>query len=293
MKTRTEQEMLALIVAFAEGDKRIRAVLMTGSRVDLRADADPFQDYDVTYFVSAVEPFRNREFVLAVFGETLVIEEPLRGPWPPNDAGEDYHNYNVQFADGNRIDMIFRSVNELPRSLDNSLLAVLLDKDGRVPPLPAPSRSCYAPEPPAESLFLGCCTGFFFTLCSHIPKTIWRRKLPLLKFYVETCLRDALVLMLQWEVGIRTEWTESIGKKGKDLEVHLPPGMWESYRRTYVGGDYADLWDSLFVFHELFRCSAQSVAQALGFRFPQEQSERVLRLLHHVRSLPEDAESIY
>jgi len=285
--------MLKLIVEFAEADERIRVALMTGSRVDPAASPDPFQDYDIVYLVTEVEPFRNRNHVLSGFGPTLVVEEPLLGPWPPDDADEDYHNYNVQFVDGNRIDMVFRPVDQLPEEQGNSSLIVLSDKDGRVPMLPPPSRLSYAPTPPSESLYAGCCTGFFFTLSSHIPKTLWRRQLPLLKFYVEVCLRDALLLMLQWDIGIRTDWSESIGKKGKDLETHLPPKMWEAYWRTYAGHDYGDLWDSLFIFHDLFRRSAQSVARRLGFSFPSEQSEGALRLLQHVRSLPEGARSIY
>jgi len=177
MKTRTEQEMLRLIVAFAESDNLIRAVLMTGSRVDPQAEPDPFRDFDIVCFVTDVEPFRSRDFVLSSLGETLVVEEPLSGPWPPHDASEEYHNYNVQFADGNRIDIVFRHTDELIRELNNSLLAVLLDKDGRVPALPSPNRSSFAPVPPTESLYWGCCTGFYFTLGSHIPKTIWRREL--------------------------------------------------------------------------------------------------------------------
>ncbi|MQY58645.1 MAG: aminoglycoside 6-adenylyltransferase, partial [Clostridia bacterium] len=34
MKTRTEKEIIDLIIAFAQNDDRIRAVLMNGSRVN-------------------------------------------------------------------------------------------------------------------------------------------------------------------------------------------------------------------------------------------------------------------
>ena len=42
MKTRTEAEMLALIVGFADADDRVRAVLMNGSRVNPNVVKDPF-----------------------------------------------------------------------------------------------------------------------------------------------------------------------------------------------------------------------------------------------------------
>ncbi len=293
MKTRTPEQILRIITDFAESDDRIRAVLMTGSRVDPDANRDPFQDYDIMFLVEDIEPFRDRSYVLSRFGAALVTEEPLIGPWPPHDADDGYYNYNVQLADGNRVDLVFRHTSLLLEALDDSLIAVLLDKDHRIPTRPAPNASSCTPVRPTETLYKGCCTGFFFTLGSHIPKTIWRQKLPLLKFYIEACLRDALVMMLSWEIGIRTGWTCSVGKKGKDLATLLPTETWKAYERTYVGYDPVDLWNSLFQFHNLFEHSAQFVAEKLGFPFPQKQSNQVLGFLRHVRDLPDDAESIY
>ena len=83
MKTRTEDEMLALIVDLAEADDRIRVVVMNGSRVNPNVARDPFQDYDIATFVTDVEPFRNEGYVVPHFGEVIVVEQPLIGPWPP------------------------------------------------------------------------------------------------------------------------------------------------------------------------------------------------------------------
>ena len=100
-------------------------------------------------------------------------------------------------------------------------------------------------------------------------------------------------MMLSWEIGIRTGWEKSVGSKGKHLESFLSPDLWNEYKRTYVDSDYDNLWESLFLFHSIFRKTAEFVAEKCGFRFPQETSEKVLAFLEHVRKLPPDAQSIY
>lgn len=284
---------MALILGFAEADDRIRVVLMNGSRVNPNVTPDPFQDYDIATFVTEVEPFRNEGYVVPHFGDVLVVEQPLLGPWPPADADGSYHNYNIQLLDGNRIDLSFSPVGTVEAHLTDSLTAVLLDKDMRIPSLPAPSESNYLITPPTRERYDGCCAGFFFAMGSHIPKTIWRRKLPLLKFYIEWWLREIVVMMLGWEIGVRTGWDKSLGSTGKHLETLLPPDVWNEYGATYVGPDYDDIWESLFLFHRIFQRSAERVAEEFGYRFQLETSARVLALLKHVRRLPADAQRIY
>ncbi|MDP7144549.1 MAG: aminoglycoside 6-adenylyltransferase [Pseudomonadales bacterium] len=293
MKTRTEKEMLALIIGFANVDDRVRTVLMNGSRANPNVVKDPFQDYDVANFVTDVEPFRDEAYVLPHFGEAIVVEQPLIGPWPPADADGSYHNYNMQLVDGNRIDLSFFHVDTLNDRLTDSLTEVLLDKDGVIPSLPPANESSYFITEPTRQLYDGCCTGFFFALGSHIPKTIWRKNLPLLKFHTEAWLRESVVMMLGWEIGIRTGWEKSLGSKGKYLERHLAPDVWNEYKSTYVDSDYDRLWESLFLFYRIFKKSAEFVAERRGFYFPQEKAANVLAFLEHVRTLPADARRIY
>jgi aminoglycoside 6-adenylyltransferase len=52
---RSEREMIDLILNFARDSDAVRAVVMNGSRVNPNAKRDPFQDYDVVYFVRSVQ----------------------------------------------------------------------------------------------------------------------------------------------------------------------------------------------------------------------------------------------
>ena len=293
MRTRSAEEMMQLILGFANGEERIRAVLLNGSRANPNAASDPFQDFDVMCLVTDVEPFKDPDVVVPAFGETLVVEQPLIGPWPPDDADGSFHNYNIQLLDGNRVDISFHHVDTLEERLSDSLTRVLIDKDSRIPPLPPPSTQSYYITKPTKELYEGCCTGFLFALGSHIPKRIWRAQLPALKSMVECWLRTSTVMMLEWEIGVHSGWEQSSGSNGKYLARLLPPGRWTEYERTFVGSDYDEIWDSLFRFLAVFSGSAKVVADKFGFRFPAETAAKTEAFLKQVRSLPPDATTIY
>ena len=293
MKTKTEKEMLNLILEFANNDDRIRIVLINGSRANPNIKKDPFQDYDIANYVNDVEPFKDENYVVPYFGQMIVVEQPNIGPWPPPDADGSYHNYNMQLLDGNRIDLSFYHIDTLKERIKDSLTKVLLDKDNLCQDLPPPSESSYHITPPTKELYKGCCNGFFFALGSHIPKTIWRKNLPLLKSYIESCLRETIGMMLTWEIGIKTDFKTSIGYNHKHLQDHLDQEVWIEYKKTYVDSNYDNLWDSLFLFYKIFMRSAEFVANRYGFDFPEEKGIKILAFLEHVRKLPEDTKSIY
>ena len=108
-KTRTEDQMLSMIIGFAQADERIRAAVMNGSRVSPDVARDVFQDYDVVNFVTDVEPFRDASYVTPRFGKAILIQEPESKECPA-PVGDGSYNYNIQLADGNRIDLSFVSI---------------------------------------------------------------------------------------------------------------------------------------------------------------------------------------
>jgi aminoglycoside 6-adenylyltransferase len=291
VKTRTEEEMLALILGFAQGDDRIRVAVMNGSRVNPNVEKDIFQDFDILYFVTEVEPFREEVRVVPHFGEPIIVQKVEDQVYRPG-SGDGRYTYNVQFSDGHRIDMGFLPLGMLERQSSDSLTRVLLDKDGLLPDLPNPSERGYFIAEPTQQWYDDCCNTFFFTLGSHIPKTLWRRRLPLLKCHTGR-LREDLVLMLGWYIGVTKDFERSLGSEGKNLQQQLEPTTWREFEGTYAGSDYDGIWKSLLTFHRLFTRTAQCVGNHYGYRFPAEESEGVLAFLEHVGKLPLDAQSIY
>ena len=112
---RSEQEMLDLILDTAREDERIRAVVMNGSRANPNAPHDRFQDFDIVYFVSDVEPFKYNYEWIKRFGEIMIMQMPedMEDP-PPQRHGS--FVYLMQFTDGNRIDLGIDPIRHIPRN---------------------------------------------------------------------------------------------------------------------------------------------------------------------------------
>jgi aminoglycoside 6-adenylyltransferase len=144
MIMRTEQDMLDLILTYARDHDEVRAVVMNGSRVNPNAKKDPFQDYDIVYYVRSVEPFRRNMDVVKYFGEIMILQLPEDMSDPPAE-GDGHYTYLMQFMDGNRIDLSFFALHQTDVTLQDSLSLVLLDKDNLLGELPLPSDAGYLP----------------------------------------------------------------------------------------------------------------------------------------------------
>jgi aminoglycoside 6-adenylyltransferase len=213
------------------------------------------------------------------------MEEP-----PP--TGDGSLVYLMQFADGNRIDLCLFPMSRIGELRRESLSRLLLDKDGVVEPFPPPSNADHLPTPPTAKAFSDCCNEFWW-VCPYVAKGLWRREIVYAKYMLDRCVRDQLMRMLTWYVGMQSGFRASPGKFGKHLEQHLEPGLWRMLQATYSGPGYEETWEALMASCGLFRTVARRVAENRGLEYPEDDDERVSAHLVHVRSLPRDARSIY
>jgi aminoglycoside 6-adenylyltransferase len=294
---RSETEMLELITSTAQADERIRAVIMNGSRANPNAPRDIFQDYDIVYIVTDVEPFMNDPGWIAQFGEIMIMQMPeAMGDPPP--AGDGTFAYLVQFADGNRLDLTLFPLARLSEMARDSLSVLLLDKgngpggNGIITPFPPPSEADYLPRPPTARAYADCCNEFWW-LCPYIAKGLWRQEMVCARHVLDSLARGQLMKMLTWHVGISTDHAVNPGSYGKNLHRYLAPHMWALLQDTYADADDGHTWDALFAMCALFRTAALGVADSFGFDYPHDDDQRVSAHLRHVRALPRDAQSIY
>lgn len=288
---RSEQEMLDLILDTAQRDQRIRAVMLSGSRVNPNARRNPFQDYDVTYFVREIASFQADPTWIDRFGELMILQMPeaMDDPPPMNDG---HFAYLMQFLDGNRIDLTLYPLAELPTYEAESLSLLLLDKDGLIPPLPPPSDRDYLPKPPTAKALADCCNEFWW-VATYVAKGLWRAEILYAKALLDQAMRDQLLKLLTWYVGLHNGFTRSPGKMGKHLKAELPAELWAMLEQTYADATYAHTWDALLTMCALFRQAALAVAEHFGFPYPQNDDDRVSAHLRHVRALPAGATAIY
>jgi aminoglycoside 6-adenylyltransferase len=283
--------MLDLIVNTAKGDDRVRAVVMSGSRANPHVRRDIFQDFDIAYFVTDIDSFKGDPAWLTRFGEIMILQMPeAMGDPPPVNDGR--FAYLMQFTDGNRIDLTLLPVARLREVKTESLSLLLLDKDGIIEPLPAPSESDYLLRPPTAKAFFDCCNEFWW-VCPYVAKGLWREEIIYAKYMLDRIVREQLMKMLTWHVGVKTQFLRSPGSHGKHLKRYLEPEFWVMLEKTYSDAGYEKTWDALFMTCDLFRAAANHVAEHLGFDYPHGDDEKVSAHLKHVRSLPKDAKEIY
>jgi len=288
---RTEQEMLELLVNTAKRHPQIRAVLMNGSRTNPNAPRDIFQDFDIVYVVTDVAPFKNNYEWIKRFGELMIMQLPedMVEPPPSNDGG---FVYLMQFADGNRIDLGIYPLAKLNEIGRDSLSLLLLDKDGIIEPFEPASEKDYLPKPPTAKAFSDCCNEFWW-VCPYVAKGLWREEITYAKHILDQALREQLVKVLTWHIGVKTQFLSNPGKFGKYLNRYLEPELWHMLMATYSDANYDNTWEALHAMCNLFRTAASGVAAHFGFDYPHGDDARVTAHLRHVRFLPKDAKEMY
>ncbi|MEC2450685.1 aminoglycoside 6-adenylyltransferase, partial [Bacillus cereus] len=217
---RTEKEMLDVIINIAKEDERIRAVIMNGSRVNPNVKRDCFQDYDIMYVVNDIQSFTSNHNWVHRFGEIMIVQMPEEMSLvQPDEDGK--FPYLMQFMDGNRIDLTLVPVELIKKFVgQDSLSKLLLDKDNCMEGFPPASDKDYLIKKPTEKEFLDCCNEFWW--CStNVAKGLWREELSYAKGMLEGPVRDMFIVMLEWHIGMKTDFTVNTGKFGKHFEQYI------------------------------------------------------------------------
>jgi aminoglycoside 6-adenylyltransferase len=219
----------------------------------------------------------------------LQMPEDMQDP-PPNEDGG--FGYLMQFTDGNRIDLGICPLAKLDELTKDSLSLLLLDKDGIVGPHPPASESDYLPKPPTAKAFSDCCNEFWW-VCTYVAKGLWREEIIYAKYMLDQVVREQLMRMLTWHIGVQTQFSRNPGKLGKHFQQYLEPELWDLLLKTYADASFENNWEALFTMCDLFGRVAVPIAKHFGFDYPQDDDRRVSAHLKHVRSLPKNATEMY
>lgn len=292
---RTEEDMMALILDVARKDEQIRAVYMNGSRTNPNVPKDIFQDYDIVYVVKEVTSFMQQTGWIDVFGDRIMMQEPDKNDLESGRALDIQQSYMylMLFTDGNRIDLKIETKEAMLERYGSDLLTIpLLDKDGCLPSIAAPTDRDYQVKKPSEPLYASCCNDFWWCL-QNVAKGIWRDELPYAKQMFEGVIRPRLDEMVSWWVGSEQNYSVSIGKMGKYMKTYLPESYWRMYEQTYSDSNYEKMWVSVFAACALFRLLANEVAKDLSYTYHEADDIQMTKYLEHVRYLPRDAKEIH
>lgn len=276
---RDEQEVIHQLISFAENNEMVRTVLLNGSRVNPNVENDIFSDYDVIFAVTDPKYFLNNREWIKNFGNLIIMQQNVL-----RSGDEEWYIFLMIFYDGIRIDLSFRGVENIEKALADSLTLKLLDKDNIIRELAPPNETSYYTKKPTKEDFEKTANEFWW-VSTYVAKGIWRNELPYAKYMFDVIVRDALIKLIDWYIGMSHNWEINTGTAGKWFEKLLPDGIWQSYKKTYAGSNYEEIWDSLFETGRLARILGVQIADNLGYIYPIGDDERVTEYLINVRSL--------
>jgi aminoglycoside 6-adenylyltransferase len=281
-----EAEVLKRLVAWAETQPSVRALILTSSRARADETADELSDYDVIVAVVDADTF------LRDGGYALAYARPLARWGDEHEVlGLRTTFRGVVYEDGTKIDftiwpaeLLARVAEEetLPEDLDVGY-RVLMDKDGHAASWKPPTYRAHVPPRPTPDAYRALVEEFWWT-STYVAKSLWRGEVVFAKVVLDYYMKlGVLRRFLEWRIEIEHGWNVRPGVLGRGLERLLPPDLVEALHGTYVGAGIDENWDALFATAELFRRVAIEVGDALGYEYPQEVDDGVTAHLHAVR----------
>lgn len=265
---RSEQEMMNMLVDFAMNEDRIRLVTLEGSRTNKNIPPDPFQDYDVSYFVTDMESFKENDQWLDIFGDRAMLQKPEDMELFPPELGN-WFSYIILFEDGNKLDLTLIPINEVEDYFAKSdgLVEVLLDKDTFIHnEVIADDRQYWIRKPTAREFDDSC--NEFWMVSTYVIKGLARKEILFAIDHLNEIARPNLLRMMAWQIGAEQGYTFSVGKNYKFINRYLSNEDWEALLSTYSENGYQEMWQSLFACYELFRKYSKAVAESLGYKYP-------------------------
>jgi aminoglycoside 6-adenylyltransferase len=260
--------MMDIILNFARNDERIRVVTMEGSRLNKNAPKDRFQDFDISFIVTDMESYKSNDNWIDIFGKRIIMQKPEDMALFPPTLGN-WFSYLMQYEDGNRIDLTLIPYNEVEKYFDkaDSLTKIILDKDEIGPKRNESSDRDYHVKKPSFEFINDCCNEFWW-LSTYVTKGLCRNEYLYTIKHLEL-MKQQMLTMISWKVGIETSFSLSVGKAYKYLDKYVSNDVWQLIQKTYTYDSIDSLWDSFILCCNIFNEITLFVVNALKYEYPQ------------------------
>jgi aminoglycoside 6-adenylyltransferase len=285
---RSEDELITLILNVAKTDERIRAVLLNGSRANPNIKKDRFQDFDIVYIVNEIKTFLNDHSWIDIFGERLILQMPDDMTFGEEQSENAAFHYLMLFKDRNRIDLTIFPLDKFENEFEqDSLTILLLDKDSLFSNLPPSGDIDYLIERPTEKMFTDCRNEFWW-VCNNVAKGLWRQEITYAKDMLEITVREMFLKVIEWYIGIETDFSVSFGKSGKNMQAYLSPELYDKILLTYPDANPENIWKSLFIMSDIFRELANKISRNLRFEYNSTEDYDITEYLKWIYSITKE-----
>lgn len=243
--------MLDKIKAYAK-HKGIKLVTMNGSRVNHKIISDPYQDYDVVFFVEDIDSF---VYEPEYFGEVLIYQN--------NRYGDD-KIMMTQYTSGLRIDLQIRNISGPDRYLkEDSLTHVIYNETDRQINIIPNDTMHRLLNPTAESFKNSVNEIYWVSL--YVVKALRRNQINYATYLMTTIILEELSLMLGYNINIKHDKEINYGLNYKYLGHYLEEGA-EYYYSLYTRPvSYEVVLEVL----DWYQVLVENVALVYGFEMPK------------------------
>ena len=261
---RAETEMLDLILQTAK-TLQVKAVAMSGSRINQNAPKDEFQDYDVVYVVDDFDNLMSDLSWLDYFGKRIIEQEV---------ALDHRRLYLMLFEDGNRIDLTLCPKEHIQEWVDSEAGFTVLEDEKGLFESYSPSPKHFWIHSATETDFKNSCNEFWW-VSAYVVKGICRKQVIYATDHLYGICQQELLKVLAWQVAADKGMVD-VGKNYKYLFQYLPAEKEKEFSSLLDFASLDKIIQSLFAIMELFHQEAQRLAQKLGFDYDKEVAEKMI-----------------
>jgi aminoglycoside 6-adenylyltransferase len=272
------ENLLQQIVAWAEAETSIRAVILTGS-FGRDAGHDEFSDLDIELYSTHPKQFSDQDEWMRELGEVWMYE-PLH-----NDQG--YPTRLVIFDGGKKVDFTLARVEALDEIATAGLsdlhqrgYKVLVDKDARASSLPAPRHVPNPVRKPTEAEFKSTVEEFWFE-AYHVAKYLRRDDLWAVKIRDWTT-KELLLRIIEWHEKVRHGWDYDTRHLGIGIRHWADPQIIKRLDAVFGRFDASESKQALERSMELFRELARKTAAGLKYEYPEDVDRRLSKYISDV-----------
>lgn len=259
------------IVAWADTQPNIRAVMVVGSMARPTETRNRWSDLDVQLFCTDTSIYAASDDWLANVGDVWLCFRLS------NEEG--YPTRLVWFAGGKKVDFALlpnETLQQMAQTGDmNGMYQrgyyTALDKDGLASQLPPPTFNPPQKLPPTQEAFNFIIKEFWFE-AMHVAQYILGRDLWVVKFRDWTMKSD-LLQMMEWHAQIVHE--QNPPHIGKQLSEWVDRDTWKALHNIWAQFDPADSWRALLAMLPLFRHLATETAERLGYEYPAAMDAQI------------------
>jgi aminoglycoside 6-adenylyltransferase len=274
MASDRHKQLIERLLAWANDDENLRAVIVTGSWSRGGGSSDQFSDRDIEIIARDPKPLLDDDSWIHDLAPVWV------SLYLTND--DDPETRLVFFEDALKVDFTISDSQRLHQMVSYGVLndlyergyQVLLDKDGIASELPRAIGKHPRLALPTEAEFGAVVSEFWFE-AAHMPTYLSRDELWVVKQRDGT-MKNMLLRMIEWHALVMQGAEADVWYIGTKMKRWVDPDIWQELDAIYGHFDRQDSFRSIVATMTLFSRLTHEVADPLRLNWPEHSEHHIM-----------------